>query len=268
MGGIVKSAGGLIGAGLGFAVGGPAGAALGASLGGGLQQSAAAGDQARAIESAGQQAAQSTQQAADIQRQIFERQVALQEPWRQAGIGALNKLIPLSQEYQPFGMDQFQQDPGYAFRMSEGMKALDRTAASRGGLLSGSTLKGAQRFGQDLGSQEYQNAFQRYQTERQARLGPLQSLAGVGQTSVNQLGGQAQTLGQNLGNLAMTGAATQAQGGLAAANVRASQYGGMGSALGTVLGAPQTQNYLASLYGGPGMGQSDFSRGYTPANYG
>lgn len=268
MGSIVKKAGGLIGAGVGFAVGGPAGAALGASLGGGLQQSAAAGDQAKAIESAGQQAAQSTQQAADIQRQLFERQVALQEPWRQAGIGALNKLIPLSQEYTPFGMQQFQQDPGYAFRMSEGMKELERSAARRGGLLSGATLKGIQRFGQDLASQEYQNAFNRYGIERERRLNPLQSLAGVGQTSANQLGGYAGQLGQNLGNLAMTGAATQAQGGLAAANVRASQYGGLGSALGTALNAPQTQNYLANLYGGPGMGQSDFARGYTSENYG
>jgi hypothetical protein len=268
MGSIVKKAGGLIGAGVGFAVGGPAGAALGASLGGGLQQSAAAGEQANAIEQAGQQAAQSTQQAADIQRQLFERQVALQEPWRQAGVGALNKLIPLASEYTPFGMQQFQQDPGYAFRMSEGMKELERSAARRGGLLSGATLKGIQRFGQDLASQEYQNAFNRYGIERERRLNPLQSLANVGQTSAQGLGNQAQMLGQNLGNLAMTGAATQAQGGLAAANVRASQYGGLGSALGTALNAPQTQNYLASLYGGPGMGQSDFARGYTSENYG
>lgn len=268
MGSVIKQAGGLIGAGLGFAVGGPAGAAIGASLGGGLQQSAAAGEQAKAIESAGQQAAQSTQQAADIQRQIFERQVALQEPWRQAGIGALNQLIPLSQQYTPFGMEQFQAEPGYGFRMAEGMKALERSAAARGGLLSGAQMKGAQRYGQDLASQEYQNAFNRYQAERQARLGPLQSLAGVGQTATQQLGGYAGQMGQNLGNLAMTGAATQGQAGLAAANVRASQYGGLGSALGTALGNPQAQNYLANLYGGPGMGQSSFVQGYTPANYG
>lgn len=268
MSSVVKKAGGLVGAGVGFALGGPAGAALGATLGGGLQQSAAAGDQAKAIEAAGQQAAQSTQQAADIQRQIFERQVALQEPWRQAGVGALNQLIPLSQQYTPFGMQQFQQDPGYAFRMSEGMKALERSAAARGGLLSGAQMKGVQRFGQDLASQEYQNAFNRYQAERQARLGPLQSLAGVGQTATQALGGYAGQMGQNLGNLAMTGAATQGQAGLAAANVRASQYGGMGSALGTALASPQVQNYLANIYGGPGMGQSDFVRGYTPANYG
>ena len=268
MSSVVKKAGGLLGAGVGFAAGGPAGAVLGAMIGGGLQQSAAAGEQAKAIEAAGQQAAQSTQQAADIQRQIFERQVALQEPWRQAGIGALNQLIPLSQQYTPFGMQQFQADPGYGFRLSEGMKALERGAAARGGLLSGATLKGVQRYGQDLASQEYQNAFNRYQAERQARLGPLQSLAGVGQTATQQLGGYAGQLGQNLGTLGMTGAATQAQGGLAAANVRASQYGGIGSALGTALANPDVKNYLASIYGGPGMGQSSFAQGYNPANYG
>lgn len=268
MSSVVKKAGGLLGAGVGFAAGGPAGAVLGAMIGGGLQQSAAAGEQAKAIEAAGQQAAQATQQAAEIQRQIFERQVALQEPWRQAGIGALNQLIPLSQQYQPFGMEQFQQDPGYGFRLSEGMKALERGAAARGGLLSGATLKGIQRYGQDLASQEYQNAFNRYQAERQARLGPLQSLAGVGQTATQALGGYAGQMGQSLGNLAMTGAATQGQAGLAAANVRASQYGGMGSALGSALANPQVQNYLANIYGGPGMGQSAFVQGYNPANYG
>lgn len=274
MGSIVKKAGGLIGAAAGYALapatGGASlaltGAGLGAMIGGGLQQAAAAGEQAKAIEAAGQQAAQSTQQASDIQRQIFERQVALQEPWRQAGIGALNQLIPLSQQYTPFGMQQFQQDPGYGFRLSEGMKALERSAAARGGLLSGAQMKGVQRFGQDLASQEYQNAFNRYQAEREARLKPLQSLAGVGQTTASQIGTQAGTLGQNLGNLAMTGTATQGQAGLAAANVRASQYGGLGSALGTALGTPQVQNYLANIYAR--QGAEDFTRGYTPANYG
>ena len=269
MGSVIKKAGGLIGAGVGLAVPG-IGPALGAVIGGGLQQAASAGEQAGAIERAGQQAAQSTQQAADIQRQIFERQVALQEPWRQAGVTALNQLIPLSQQYQPFGMDQFQQDPGYGFRLSEGMKALERSAAARGGLLSGAQMKGVQRYGQDLASQEYQNAFNRYQSERTARLNPLQSLANVGQTSAAQIGTQAGTLGQNLGNLAMTGAATQAQGGLAAANVRASQYGGLGSALGTALWSPKGQNYLADLYNQRQamQGLNEFTQGWTPANYG
>ena len=188
--------------------------------------------------------AQATQAAQDAQERMFERQVELQEPFRQAGIGALNKLIPLT-DYTKFGMDQFTQDPGYAFRLSEGMKGLERTAAARGGLLSGATLKGAQRFGQDLASQEYQNAFNRYQTERAAQLNPLQSLAGVGQTSANTLTGVAGAYGAQTGqNLQDIGTA------------RASGYLGSQNALSSALGQAgqmyqygQRTNALADFYG-------------------
>jgi hypothetical protein len=184
--------------------------------------------------------ADAANRAADLQMQQFERQVELQEPWRQAGITALNKLTPLATEYTPFGMDQFQQDPGYAFRMSEGMKALERSAAARGGLLSGGMLRGAQRYGQDLASQEYMNAFNRYQAERNARLNPLQSLAGVGQTATNQLGQAGQAMASNVG---------QALG--AAGQARASGYIGGANALtqglGTYLNYQQGQNFLNAM---------------------
>lgn len=225
--------------------------------------------QSQAVEQAASTGAEAQRYAADLQKQMFERQVELQEPWRQAGVGALNQLIPLSQQYTPFGMQQFQQDPGYGFRLSEGMKALERGAAARGGLLSGATLKGVQRYGQDLASQEYQNAFNRYQAERQARLGPLQSLAGVGQTATQALGGAASQYGANVGNLAMTGGANQAMANLAQGNIRASQYGQIGSALGSALRSPEGQNYLGRLFASPAQRQAyDFEAGYTPENYG
>ena len=82
---------------------------------------------------------------------------------------------------------------------------MERGAAARGGLQSGAALKAAQRYGQEYASGEYQNAFNRYQAERQARLGPLQSLAGVGQTTAQALGDAAGTLGANLGQTYMTG---------------------------------------------------------------
>jgi hypothetical protein len=148
-----------------------------------------------------------------------------------------------------FGQGDFQADPGYAFRLSEGMKALDRTAAARGGLLSGSTLKGAQRYGSDLASQEYQNAFNRYQanraqqaqeygnafnrfqTERINTLAPLQSLAGVGQSASQQ----AQQASQNYatGTANTLGAFGNAQAGniIGAGNARASGYVGGANAL-------------------------------------
>ncbi len=63
----------------------------------------------------------------------------------------------------------FEADPGYAFRLAEGMKALEQSAAARGNLLSGGTGKALQRYGQGLASQEYQNAFARFQADRAAR---------------------------------------------------------------------------------------------------
>jgi hypothetical protein len=138
--------------------------------------------------------------AADLQQEQFERQVELQTPFREVGVRALPELEAASR-YTPFGMSQFQADPGYAFRLSEGQKQLDRMAAIRGGQISGSSLKAAARFGQEMGSQEYSNAFNRYQTERNARLNPLQSLAGFGQTSTNQLGAAGQSMASGVGLL-------------------------------------------------------------------
>jgi hypothetical protein len=173
---------------------------------------------ASASRSAASTQAAAADRAADVQREIFERQVELGRPYREAGETALNKLIPLATEYTPFGMQQFQADPGYGFRMSEGMKALERSAAARGGLLSGGTGKALQRFGQEMGSQEYQNAFNRYQAERQARLNPLQSLAGVGQTAANTLGAQAGQYGSNMAETLGAGAQARASGYIGAAN--------------------------------------------------
>ena len=194
---------------------------------------------ADAASSAASTQADAANRASDLQYKQWQESTALQEPWRKAGEQALNKLIPLT-DYQNFGMNQFQADPGYAFRLAEGQKALERSAAARGGLLSGATGKALTRYGQEMGSQEYQNAFNRYQAERQARLGPLQSLAGVGQTTAQQIGQAGQQMASNVG---------QAQA--AAAQARASGYVGGANALtqglGTYLNYSQGQNMLNAL---------------------
>jgi hypothetical protein len=135
-----------------------------------------------------------------------------------------------------FGADKFQADPGYAFRMSEGMKALERSAAARGGLLSGATLRGTQRFGQDLASQEYQNAFNRYQAERAGTLNPYQALAGTAQSGANVLGQQAGQMGSNVQAALGAYGAGQASNILGAGNAQASGYIGQANALAGGLG--------------------------------
>jgi hypothetical protein len=172
--------------------------------------------------------ARAADRAAELQREQFERQVELQAPFREAGVRALPELEAASR-YTPFGMQQFTADPGYGFRLAEGQKALDRQAAARGGLISGGALKAASRYGQEMGSQEYTNAFNRYQTERQARLNPLQSLAGVGQTSVAQLGQAGQAMATGVGEAGGQAAQARASGYMGGANALSqglSQYMG------------------------------------------
>ena len=170
-----------------------------------------------------------SREAIAAQERMFNRQVELQEPFRQVGVNALPELVEASR-YTPFDYDTYQNDPSVGFRFREGLKALQASKAAGGMLRSGNTLRGITQFGQDLASQEYTNAFNRYQAERAARLNPLQSLAGVGQTATNTLSNEAGQYGQNM-------AANAAQMG----NIRASGYMNQANALTGGLG--QYLNY-------------------------
>lgn len=139
-------------------------------------------------------------EASDAQLQAAREAMALQEPFRQGGMTAMNRLMDLlglskntgAEGYgsaaRDFGMSDFEKDPGYQFRMDEGTKAIERSAAARGGLFSGATGKALTRYGQDVASQEFGNAFNRFQTNRANKLNPLQSLMGAGQTAANTIG--------------------------------------------------------------------------------
>lgn len=218
-----------------------AGAAIGA-----YATSSAADTQAQAAENAANTSAGAQKYATDVQYKMFEKNLELQKPWQQAGTTAVNRLAaglaPGGEFDTKFSQTNWQQDPGYAFRLAEGQKALERSAAARGGLISGNALKAAERYGQEMGSQEYQNAFNRYYREREAMLNPLQSLAGIGQSSAQSLGGAAANTGSNIGNLAMANAANQGNALMAAGQARASAYQGYGSAAGQALGG--IGNYL------------------------
>lgn len=167
-------------------------------------------------------------QANQLQYQMFKEQQALQEPWRQTGINALNKLNT---------GDILGNDPGYAFRLAEGQRALERQAAARGGLISGGALKAATKYGQDMGSQEYQNAFNRYAT-----------LAGYGQNASNTLTNAAGNLGSNVGAGITSAAAANAAGNVGTANALASgvgqylNYAGNQDLLNTIRQSAYTRN--------------------------
>jgi hypothetical protein len=224
---------------------------------------------ASASRSASKTQAAAAGQAADVQQQQYEQTRADQAPYREAGYNALANLQRTAGNVPgafKFGASDYQADPGYAFRLSEGQKALDRQAAARGGLISGGALKAAQRYGQEMGSQEYGNAYNRaltsYNTDvaRENQLYNRQAgLAGIGQTSTNLVGQAGQNYATNVGNL-MTGAgAAQAAGQVGMANA-------ITGGLGTYLNYSQNNALLNALRGGGGAA---INPGYgTSAGYG
>ena len=188
---------------------------------------------------------EASEKADAASERALERQIGLQEPFRQGGLTAQNEIMQylgiggdknapgygsLAKSFDElYGGDKFQQDPGAQFRQAESLKALERSAAARGNLLSGSTLKGITRFSQDLASQEYQNAFNRYQIERSAKLNPLQSLMGSGQSAANVMTGNVGQAGQNQAANAYNAGQARASGYIGQANALTNALGQIGS---------------------------------------
>ena len=208
--------------------------------------------------------------AAELQNEQFQQTRQDYAPYREAGYNALANLQRTAGNVPgafKFGAGDYQADPGYAFRLSEGQKALDRQAAARGGLISGGALKAAQRYGQEMGSQEFGNAYNRaltsYNTDvaRENQLYNRQAaLAGIGQTATGQVAQAGQNYANTAGNLITGGAAAQAAGQVGQANAITGGLGtylnySQGNALLNALRTPQTVGI------NPGYGTS---AGYGP----
>jgi hypothetical protein len=194
---------------------------------------------ASATKSAANTQAAASDRATELQREMFQKQTELQQPFQEAGVNALAKMQK--------GVVSDYMDPSYQFRLGEGMKALERQAAARGGLISGGALKAAQRYGQDYASQEFGNAYNR-----------LAAMAGIGQTATGAMSSAA-------GNYATN----QGQNYMGAANARASGYLGGANAIaggaGQYMNYTQGQNLLNTLNRNPAYGRMNTGGGgYAP----
>lgn len=275
-----------------------AGAVVVGSVIQGSMASSAAGKAADAQVAASGQASdaqlQATRESIAAQEKAFNRQLELQEPFRQAGLKGQNRLMDLlgvsgntkAEGYgsmaTPFSAESMYKDPGYAFRLNEGIKALDRSAAARGGLLSGAQLKAVNRYGQEYATNEYANAFNREQLQRASILNPLQSLTGQAQTSANTLSNAAGNLGAGESAALLAGGNAIANNAIGAGNARASGYVGSANAWGNTVGnltnayvgyqQNQQQNALLNRYlnntGGYGGGGYSMGSFDNLSNYG
>ena len=198
-GGLPNALGGGAGAGAGGGVAGGIGS-LGAGMGwdwgrvldyaapivGGLLEGQGAKD-------AGRAAAASSQAAIAETRRQYDQSRADMMPWLEAGRGALGQL------QNPTA--NFMASPDYEFRRGEGMRGIENSFAARGGAASGNALRALNDFNSNLASGEYGSWW-----NRQA------GLAGVGQTSAQNLGSFGANAAGNIGNALQNAGAARASG--------------------------------------------------------
>jgi len=146
-------------------------AAAAAVIGGGIMSSIGSKKADKAQKKGLKKAAEESKKAmAAIDKEAtsaYGEQKGLVQPWYDAGKEALVELSAgiKSGVYDPgqfhFDYAAFEKDPGYKFRVEQGERSMERGAAARGKLLSGQQQKALLGYGQDMGSQEYGNTFNR-----------------------------------------------------------------------------------------------------------
>lgn len=217
---------------------------------------------ANASSDAAKQQANAANQASQTQMNIYNQTRGDLAPYTQTGTSALAQLQAMlngngtgpggnafSQLQSLLGlgsggvqgaMSTLQNLPGYQFSLNQGQQALDRSAASRGLLLSGAQLKDSQQFGQGLAQQNYGN----YVSQLQNNLGqnfisPLENIAQLGENAGAQTGGIGSAAGQGIAQSQLAAGQAQASGTVGSANAI---MGGLQSGLNNSLLAYQLYN--------------------------
>lgn len=191
----------------------------------------------------GNMAGAASDRAAMMQQEEATRSRAALSPWTAAGGGAINKIANLlglgelrtnGGNYNTYGLDPtnagqvqdealnaFRTSPGYTWRKTEGVNALDRSAAAKGLLLSGAQVKGVQAFGDGLASEEWRNY-----------MADLKDTAGMGQGAASSGNSTAATLTGNAGGFVANAGAARGSGYTLGMNALAS---GIGSGINNAL---------------------------------
>jgi hypothetical protein len=240
----------------------PAAAIVGAAVVGAVASNSAANKQAKAANAAADKSVQQATLDREQQLQLYQQQRADQAPYREAGYGALSQIqrgFAQGGDFnRDFTMADYQTDPGYQFRMSEGENAINRAATAAGSRYSGATLKALSRFNSDLASQEYGNAYNRFQNNVSSRYNRLASLAGIGQAANNQTQQAGTSAYSNIANIGANATNSINNSMQNAAAARASGYVGAANIVGGGL-QQLANNYQQQQYMGKLQNQNNFN---------
>lgn len=135
--------------------------------------------------------AQATDNASQMQWDMYDQTRKDLDPYNKAGQNALSSLTSAANSTDKYVGSQFnyngssnpnytspefnfEESPSYQFRKQQGMDGIQSQAAAGGGLLSGATLKALNSYNSDLASQEYGNAYNQYLQGEQLKQGQHQ----------------------------------------------------------------------------------------------
>lgn len=188
-------------------------------------------NQASAARDAANTQLQGTLAAAQQQREMFDIQNKQQEPYREAGYGALNQINTMLPQFtKTFTAQDLNANlaPNYEFMKQQGLGA---TAQGANVSSPGSNVDLAKTiFAENYAKSGYQDALTNFRNQQTDIYNRLSNLAGIGQTAQ----GQAQNLGAatstNLANLATGGANAIAGGQIGSANAQAGGLQSIGNA--------------------------------------
>jgi len=167
----------------------------------------------KAIANAAGTQAQAGQNVQDVLGGFYSQYANAQKPFQDLGSGAVQAITEGSPYFtHQFGPQDLQAGlaPNYDFMLAQGLGANRNLANASGGQISGNTLQGLSTFNQNYAQNAYQNAFNNYQAQRQNIYGNLSNAAGLGQTSLGQLGTVGANLANTYGNVTTGLAASQA----------------------------------------------------------
>jgi len=138
-----------------------------------------------------------------------------------------------------FDYGGFTETPGYQFRVDQGRQAIERSAAARGGLNSGATMKALQNFGQGMAADEYGTFYNR-----------LGAMSGTGQTQVNSLASLGANSAANQGNSLIQAGSARASGYANQANIFGGAASQIAGGIGNYIGSRGPTLAPASQFGG------------------
>lgn len=203
--------------------------------------------------------ATANQSATQLQSQMYQDQVARQQPFYQAGLNALPSytkgVMPGGDLVRPFSVNDWlaNQDPARQVIMDEmGRATLHQAAAGTGGLsgvFAGNTAKALQdRAGQQT-NKFYSDAYNRYVNNQATQRGALGNLAGFAPPAAAAMGAAGSNYGTNVNNLATNTATTYGNADMTGAAARQSAYTGAGGAFANALSPNPLNAYLNKQLG-------------------